>query len=145
MNQRIKRFNIRVYGLLIHQDKILITDEHRGGMLMTKFPGGGLEKGEGLADCLVREFQEEIAIDINVGDFFYVNEFLQVSRFNPEDQLMSFYYFVDTVDPDAIPVEESKIEIKPNEQVFRWVALSDLNEEMFNFPLDKIVSQKLKR
>jgi hypothetical protein len=44
------KFNIRVYGLLINkQQEVLVTDEYRIGMYMTKFPGGGLEYGEGLS------------------------------------------------------------------------------------------------
>ena len=41
-------FNVRVYGLLINdQNQILISDEQEYGMQFSKFPGGGLEYGEG--------------------------------------------------------------------------------------------------
>ena len=46
-----KKFNLRVYGILIDSDRLLITDEKRGGFPMTKLPGGGLEFGEGLKEC----------------------------------------------------------------------------------------------
>ena len=49
-----KRFNIRVYGFLIDEGCILVTDEFRLGIFMTKFPGGGLIYGEGMIDCLKR-------------------------------------------------------------------------------------------
>ena len=43
-----KKFNIRVYGLLINdRNEILVSDEFRMGVFMTKFPGGGLKFGEG--------------------------------------------------------------------------------------------------
>jgi len=43
------RFNVRVYGLLINdRNEILISDEQEYGMQFSKFPGGGLEYGEGL-------------------------------------------------------------------------------------------------
>ena len=43
-----KRFNIRVYGILINdQDQLLVSDEVIKGIKFTKFPGGGLEWGEG--------------------------------------------------------------------------------------------------
>ena len=51
----MKKYNVRVYGLIILDGKILITDEFRGGMRMTKFPGGGNEWGEGLLETLYRE------------------------------------------------------------------------------------------
>ena len=41
-------FNVRVYGLLINnQNEVLVSDEQEYGMRFTKFPGGGLEYGEG--------------------------------------------------------------------------------------------------
>jgi ADP-ribose pyrophosphatase YjhB (NUDIX family) len=51
--EMIKRLNIRVYGLLInHQNEILLVDEQIDDFKFTKFPGGGLELGEGTTDCL---------------------------------------------------------------------------------------------
>jgi len=35
----ISQFNIRVYGLLLDDNRILVTDEYRLGIFMTKFPG----------------------------------------------------------------------------------------------------------
>ena len=56
---QINKFNIRVYGILINeQDQVLITDELIKGHKITKFPGGGLEFGEGTIDCIKREFIE---------------------------------------------------------------------------------------
>ncbi|MFN5439619.1 MAG: NUDIX hydrolase, partial [Bacteroidota bacterium] len=41
-------FNIRVYGILISDDnQVLVSDEFIRGNYYTKFPGGGLEFGEG--------------------------------------------------------------------------------------------------
>jgi len=54
------QFVIRVYGLIINANKeVLISDEYVLKTYMTKFPGGGLEFGEGTIDCLKREFREE--------------------------------------------------------------------------------------
>jgi len=53
--ENVKRFNIRVYGILIDHDKrVLTTLEKIKGQLYRKFPGGGLEWGEGTIDCLKR-------------------------------------------------------------------------------------------
>ena len=74
----MKSFNVRVYGLLINSNnELLLSDERRGGFSFTKFPGGGLEFGEGVVEALIREFSEELAIDVSVGDLFYVNDFFQ--------------------------------------------------------------------
>lgn len=60
----ISKVNIRVYGLIFCKGLLLITDEFRLGMPMTKFPGGGLIKGEGTIDCLKRECMEELGQEI---------------------------------------------------------------------------------
>jgi 8-oxo-dGTP pyrophosphatase MutT (NUDIX family) len=58
-------FNIRVYGILVNEEKkVLVSDELIRGSYITKFPGGGLEFGEGTRDCLQREFMEEMNIFI---------------------------------------------------------------------------------
>ena len=45
--------NIRVYGIIINdENQVLLSDELRFGNAFTKFPGGGLEWGEGTKDCL---------------------------------------------------------------------------------------------
>ena len=54
----MKSFNIRVYGILLNdRNEVLVSDECRNGYSFTKFPGGGLEFGEGLVDGLKREFE----------------------------------------------------------------------------------------
>ncbi|MBC7650405.1 MAG: NUDIX domain-containing protein, partial [Deinococcales bacterium] len=76
-------FTVRVYGILIDSDKrILVSDEYIRGNYFTKFPGGGLEFGEGTRDCLVREFKEETNLDITVGTHIYTTDIFQISAFN---------------------------------------------------------------
>lgn len=138
------RFNIRVYGLLLNEGKVLVTDEIRLGTKMTKFPGGGLEFGEGLEDGLKREFQEELSVEIEVNELFYINEFLQISSFDNRDQLMSVYYKVSLVE-GVINTTETPFCFETEEpQCFRWVGLDEIMESDLTFPIDKVVLQKLK-
>src|SRR5436309_1679233 len=92
----INRFTIRVYGILFDDNKrILVSDEFIRGGYFTKFPGGGLELGEGTRDCLIREFKEETGLDIIVGEHLYTTDYFQQSAFNANDQIISIYYFVE--------------------------------------------------
>lgn len=114
---------------------------------MTKFPGGGLEKGEGIANCLVREFMEELNIQVSVGDFFYVNDFLQLSAFNPNHQLISFYYFVSTTNEGIKKITHlcATRSADSTEQTFEWVQLDQLAAADFTFPIDSLVAEKLSK
>src|ERR1700743_1273752 len=98
-------FNVRVYGLLLGDNKqVLVSDEYIRGGYYTKFPGGGLEFGEGTRDCLKREFKEEMDLDVEILDHLYTTDFFQMSAFNPEHQIISIYYFVKALEPIKVPL-----------------------------------------
>jgi len=79
-------FTIRVYGILLNNKKqVLVSDEHIRGSYYTKFPGGGLELGEGTRDCLAREFMEEMNLKVEVGNHIYTTDFYQMSAFRPSE------------------------------------------------------------
>lgn len=142
----MKRFNIRCYAIIINDNKeILLSDEFRFGQSFTKFIGGGLEFGEGTKDCLQREIKDETGLDAVIGDLFYVNDFYQESAFNPKDQIISFYYFVDEIDFESIPVSTNDNPLSQNGEKFRWKKLSKLSEDDVTFPIDKVVVGLLKK
>lgn len=141
----MKRFNLRTYGLLINEeDAVLVSDECRFGNAFTKFPGGGLEFGEGLKECLQRELKEELDIEAEIGTLFYVNDFYQQSAFREEDQLISFYYRVNHWTPEITVSTDHPIPMIEEGECFRWVPISELSADMFTFPIDKIVAEKLR-
>ena len=143
----IDKFNIRVYGLYIREGKVLITDEFRLGIPMTKFPGGGLQFGEGIIDCLHREFMEELSMTISRQEHYYTTEYYQPSELLAKDeQLISIYYKVYTELPLKISTTERKFDFeeKDGAQTFRWVVLKNLDPEEFTFPIDKLVAERLK-
>lgn len=142
-----KMYNIRVYGLLINdQQEVLVSDEYRMDMNMTKFPGGGLEAGEGLIDCLKREWLEELNATIEVEKHFYTTDYYVKSAFNSA-QLISVYYLIKTRNALAVKISKRAFdfdEIKDGAQQFRWIKIKSLKETDFTFPIDKRVAEMLK-
>lgn len=145
-------FNLRVYGILINENKqVLVSDELIRGMYITKFPGGGLEFGEGTKDCLRREFLEEMNLKVDVVDHIYTTDFYQRSAFNPDHQIISIYYAVKALeeikaplkykpfdfDEDQIKLYEDKKEI----ETFRFIDSNLFSAESLTLPIDKIVAE----
>lgn len=138
----IDQFNIRVYGFLIDEGQILVTDEFRLGIFMTKFPGGGLQFGEGTIDCLKREFMEELNTEIGVVAHFYTTDFFQPTTLLPSNmQLLNIYYRVQAEKPYRFKTTEIKNDIPSmnGAQCFRWVKIPDLKQEDFTFPTDQMI------
>lgn len=142
-----KRYNIRVYAIIVRGDEILLTDEYRMGMVMTKFPGGGHEWGEGLRETVIRECEEELNQTPLEAAHFYTTDFFVASAFRETDQLISVYYTVQLPDPGAIVVAQSLNELSKLDgaQQFRWVKVEQLQEDAVTFPIDKLVVKMLKK
>ena len=144
---------IRVYGILKDsKNRVLVSDEFILGSYYTKFPGGGLEIGEGTRDCLKREFKEETNLDVTIGGHIYTTDFYQLSAFNTTDQILSIYYFVYAAEPINLITKTALFDFEPhqiadpagNSEVFRWVEWNDLTEENISLPIDKVVVRILK-
>jgi 8-oxo-dGTP diphosphatase len=142
-------FTIRVYGLLVNDmGEVLLSKEKIGTFAFTKFPGGGLELGEGMKDCLIREFKEEVNIDIEVLSHFYTTDFFQQSAFRETDQIISVYYRVKSLsDMNTIRLDEFDIENngRIEQQQLVWASLTELHADMVSFPIDKYVVELLKK
>jgi 8-oxo-dGTP diphosphatase len=148
-------FTIRVYGILINEKKeVLVSDEFIKGNYYTKFPGGGLELGEGTRDCLKREFKEEMNLYVQVQDHIYTTDYFQMSAFNPADQIISIYYFVKALEDINAPLREKKFEFDEDQmkiykesneiETFRFIEWNNFSEESVTLPIDKIVASMIK-
>ena len=149
-------FNVRVYGILLSENnRVLVSDEYIRGHYYTKFPGGGLEFGEGTRDCLKREIKEEMDLDVEIGDHIYTTDFFQISAFNPEHQIISIYYFARPLEPIKIPLrtklfdfDEHQLEVYKQTgetETFRFIDWDDFSTESVTLPIDKIVAGILKK
>jgi ADP-ribose pyrophosphatase YjhB (NUDIX family) len=142
------QFVIRVYGIVINaRQEVLITDEFQLGMKMTKFPGGGLQFGEGPIDCLKREFREECnGQEIKNIRHFYTTGFFQKALFFENHQLISIYYLAELSEPLKFSITDKPFdfeEMKNGNQSFRWVQLKNLKTDELSFPIDKFVAKEL--
>ena len=138
----MNKFNIRVYGIVQQDDKILLCDEVIGELKMTKFVGGGLEFGEGTVDCLKREFLEETGKSIEVLEHVYTTDFFQQSAFSSEQQLLSIYYRVRF--SEAVNFPNQNLPSYIQRLFFRWADIHQLNENDLTFPIDRILLRKIK-
>ena len=135
-------FNIRVYGLLLKEGHVLVADELIKGHRITKFPGGGLEFGEGTKDGLVREIREEIGVEAFGLEHFYTTDFFQMSAFREGQQIISIYYTFQVADPGAVRVSAVPFAFKQevhDEESFRWLDLSKARPEDVTLPIDRVV------
>lgn len=148
-------FNIRVYGILISEDhKVLVSDEFIRGNYYTKFPGGGLEFGEGTRDCLAREFMEEMNLKVSVEEHLYTTDFFQMSAFNPEHQIVSIYYKVKALEPILAPIRDQPFAFDEQQlavyhqtgetETFRFVPIHEFDASSVHLPIDKVVAELVK-
>jgi len=142
----LRRFNIRVYGIFIKDGYVLVSDEFRFGIKMTKFPGGGIEENEGLKDCILRECLEEFNQEFKIVGHFYTTDFYITSSFNPDEQLLSIYYRISPIDDIKFRISQIPFDFEmiDEAQSFRWIKLSEIQSNDFTFPIDKLVGEKLK-
>ncbi|RYZ28820.1 MAG: NUDIX domain-containing protein [Chitinophagaceae bacterium] len=148
-------FNVRVYGILINEkNQLLVSDEYIRGGYYTKFPGGGLEFGEGTRDCLKREFMEEMNLKVEVGEHIYTTDFFQLSAFQPDQQIISIYYLVKPLEEIGVPLrtkpfdfDEAQLSIynlKKEIETFRFIPWANVSEDSVNLPIEKIVIRQIK-
>lgn len=111
--------------------KILIARRPADGLLgnMWEFPGGKLEDGESLPECLIREIREELNADIDVGEkigvFKHAYTHFRVT-------LHAFYATLTQGEPS--PIEASQL---------GWVSIKELDQYPMG-KIDRMISEKLK-
>ena len=105
-------------GIVISEGKILLTYEVNTDQYF--LPGGGLEHGESLAECCIRELAEETGYQVKV-----LYKILDINEYYEDWQFVSFY-FVCTVTGKTsrkLTEREAMVGLEP-----RWVALDEAVE-----------------
>ena len=151
----MNRFNVRVYGILVNdKQQVLVSDEYIRGGYYTKFPGGGLEFGEGTRECLKRELREELRIDSEIGEHIYTTDYFQLSAFNPDHQIISIYYYATPLEELKVPLKNAAFDFDDQQmaiydktgetETFRLIDWDDFSEETVTLPIDKYVAKMIK-
>ena len=97
--------------LLIAQRK---PEDFLGGYW--EFPGGKIENGESVQECLMREIEEELGVRVKAAEFFRLREHVY-----PQKTVRLHFYFCDWVSGEAC---------RRDCHDFAWVQ----PEEMKNYP-----------
>lgn len=71
MNQEYT-FNIRITGILIENNEILLVQQKLSDKRNWSLPGGRLERGETLSQGLIREMKEETGLDVEIVRMLYL-------------------------------------------------------------------------
>jgi len=148
VKDNLRNFVVRVYGLAINKTaQILLSDEYLFDRRMTKFPGGGLEFGEGPEDCIKREALEEFGQDVEIIGHFYTTGFFQRALFFENHQLLSIYYRIRFREEPRFRISDKAFDFNDvnGSQSFRWAGIDDLTDDDLSFPVDKYVLGLLKK
>ena len=134
----IDKINVRVYATIVKDNKVLVLHEEYVGEQLMKFPGGGLEFGESVLECVQRELDEELNIKVINIEHLYTQEDFLVSKFRNSEQLLTIYYLAEMVEENELLIMDPCIE------KIEWVSL-ETEENPFPLPIDKIVFDVLKK
>ncbi len=134
----IDKINVRVYATIVKDNKVLVLHEEYVGEQLMKFPGGGLEFGESVLECVQRELDEELNIKVKNIEHLYTQEDFLVSKFRNSEQLLTIYYLAEMVEENELLIMDPCIE------KIEWVSL-ETEENPFPLPIDKIVFDVLRK
>lgn len=122
------RFNYRVAGIALHQERILLNQLSGGDYWF--LPGGRVEIGEPSDQALQREMLEEIEVEVSIGPLVWVAESLFTHANERSFHELGFYYLMD-FPPDspiyqlAGPLSTMDGHTRLN---FQWFPLAELDQ-----------------
>lgn len=110
---------LRVGGVIIHNDELLIIHRFKDGREYYVFPGGHLKVHESPQEALLREIYEETSIKLSKHDLITFLIEIQQERFGPE------MYFMVELKTKPPKVFENNPEDKLNQSKLVWMNIKD--------------------
>lgn len=95
-----KKFVIRCRGVILHEGKLLVV-KHIGNTSFAALPGGHLEWGEDVKECMRRELIEELGVEPQIGRLLYINTFADGEYIQPIEfffEILNGAEYVDITD-----------------------------------------------
>jgi ADP-ribose pyrophosphatase YjhB (NUDIX family) len=121
----------RVNGILIENDKLLMVKHRMGnGRVLWSVPGGGMNYGSNASANLIREFLEETNLEIEVGRYLFVNEYLK-----PPLHAMEHFFEVKRINGNAKLGKDP--ELSRTYQILLEISWKSL-EEIKNIPNESL-------
>jgi len=116
--------NIRSYGLIIKNHKILVCNEIINNFNATKFPGGGVKKNESPENALIREIKEELSLECTIKMLIHSPGTL-LSPWNNK-LYTPIYFYIETKGNILIPIQEKlTINFLTPEEIFNKDNVAD--------------------
>ena len=84
-----KKIIVKVRAVILYEEKLLAV-RHPHDISFVALPGGHLEWGEDIQECLSREIIEELGVEPEIGRLLYVNNFSQTDG----KQYIEFFFEV---------------------------------------------------
>lgn len=122
-----ERFNYRVAGLMIHNDRILIMTD--GGLPYYYLPGGRVRFFEESKEAIAREISEELGVQISKSNMIWINENFFTDELSKEKfHEICFYYKVEIEKPNYILChDEFEREEGIKKHFFKWIGLNEID------------------
>lgn len=121
-NETEKRVRPGVKALIVHNGKILMIREKIGDLVISDFPGGGIEYGESFEETVKREVFEEVGLKIEmgklVGSWWFIN--------SEKVHIVCLGYQCSLMGSEIIDVSKNPA----NEQIFeaKWYSKNEILE-----------------
>ncbi len=111
-------------ALCILDRKILLTYEENTGVYMS--PGGGLESGETLEECCIRELKEEAGVEVKP-----VKQYITINEYSFETLYVSNYFICEIIGEAEQRLTEIEVEhgVMP-----KWLELEQAMEIFSTYP-----------